>query len=220
MHKYEQVNWWGNIIDRESQDYSSSLLGANRNEEEQEANLEKDIKQFVERLQNRRKKAEQLEQSDSSASPPDTENRKRLHRSRRSKHVKLVPHFPRQKISTAWKDDQTDNITLPTLHFRGFTTLELKHAISDRQQLHGKCDPQMIIRLAEARALLSEDPSSDEQLLLLFDKLHEEAVSKHTSPLSLPSIIMFTVNDNQSLTTDPTPPQENISMFVIFYLIK
>ena len=241
MSSREPVYWYGNIIDlsvesKLQQDpekfknqnleiAGANLIGIRRQEERhQETLLDEIIGTFNTKLQKRSElnKPEQTDSEDSLSGGEAGHKRKPRQRRRNNKD-NSEPSFRlfHGIVSNVWKDKIKElqksyrPLEIPTFRVKW----ELKEAIKHRQPLYGKCDIHMLMRLAEAEALLVDNSNADEMLLSLFDKFHAEDVSQRRSPLSLPSIIMFTVNDHQTLEHAPLPPEHNASMFVFFFFI-
>ena len=177
--------WWGNVIDTKKKDPITALMGRTvDNESSEEEDLDNMVGIFGTKSKRRRR---------ANTGAVNT------------------------SLSAAWSSDLHHfDTSQPDLDYTFRTTTEQEIHASERhkrQHLHGRYDAYMLSRISEIEALLADDPNYEEKLGEALKALHKEARDKNTSPLSLPSIVIFTVNDNQTLSDGPTPPEHNTTMF-------
>ena len=203
METSSPITWWGNILEETpNDDIYKTILGVSVDEIGQQ---EHELNDYVGLV------AEQFRSRNGSY--------KKVKQPRREKDQERQRHL----IKHAWKRDaallsqeQPTDMAHVEFRFDGRQYTPLDEFVQKRQRLYGKCSPQILERLAEIEPLLTTDPNRDQKLLDYFERFHREEIEHNTSPLSLPSIFMFTVDDHESITTKPLPPENNISMYVFF----
>ena len=222
--RQKQVFWWGNVIDPTIGDRVKALMGRTSEEEDaQEGELDRLLGVYQRKVRQRKKKQGLSgDQDKNNANAQDGKNSSSASKSKKDKKksdlYSIEYRFPASlSMSKNWKkelqpyDSEPPIISTPSL--RPPVQREIDEAIQHRQYLSGKCTIYMLSRLSEIEALASNDANPENTIQQALESIHLEAVRNGTSPLSLPSIAMFVINDNQDISGHVVDPERYNSMF-------